>query len=279
MAWNLIMNLMTASDVVILGVLLSVQTVTDYTLSKYVPETLISIVAIMAFGIAPGLGGIIGSGNYEKAIKVRGEIMALSWLIITGLGTVVLIWNRSFLGLWVGSQHFVGSLPELLIVVVVMQFILIRNDGNVIDLSLKLKQKVILGAISVGLSLGIGVAFIRWFNLGIVGICLGLIIGRLMLSVGYPFLVGRLLGVTLLTQIKSIFRPMLVTTACFILAVYMDNHIFQGGFSGIKGWLALAFFVCLTTVLVFIAIFYLGLNNTQRNNIIQRIQIVLTVRK
>lgn len=279
MAWNLIMNLMTASDVVILGVLLSVQTVTDYTLSKYVPETLISIVAIMAFGIAPGLGGIIGTGNYDKANKIRGEIMALSWLIITGLGTVVLLWNRSFLGLWVGSQHFVGSVPELLIVVVVMQFILIRNDGNIIDLSLNLKRKVIMGAISVALSLGIGVAFIRWLNLGVAGICLGLIIGRLMLSLGYPFLVGRLLGITLLTQIKSIFRPVAVTAVCFIVATFIDSHLIQQGFSGLKGWVTLAILVGMTTIFIFIAIFYSGLNSTQRINIIQRVQIVLHLGK
>jgi hypothetical protein len=98
----------------------------------------------------------------------------------------------------VGSQHFIGSIPDLLIVIVVMQFIFIRNDGNVIDLTLRLKNKVIMGAISVGVSLGIAVAFIQWLNLGVVGICLGLIIGRLILSVGYPILVGRFLGISFL---------------------------------------------------------------------------------
>jgi O-antigen/teichoic acid export membrane protein len=279
MAWNLIMNLMTASDVVILGVLLSVQSVTDYSLSKYVPETLINIVAIMAFGIAPGLGGIIGSGNFEKAVKIRGEIMALTWLIVTGLGTVVLLWNRSFIGLWVGSQHFIGSVPEILIVTVVFQFILIRNDGNVIDLSLKLRQKVILGAISVGLSLGIGIALIEWLNLGVVGICLGLVLGRLILSVGYPFLVGRLLGITLISQIKPVLRPVIVTLVYFLLAVLVDNQIYQEGFSGIKGWITLVFMVCTTTIVVFTSIFFLGLNRSQRTNVIQRIQIVWQYRK
>jgi O-antigen/teichoic acid export membrane protein len=275
MAWNLIMNLMTASDVVILGVMLSVQTVTDYTLSKYVPETLINIVAIMAFGIAPGLGGIIGTGNYEKAIKIRGEIMALTWLIITGFGTVVLLWNRSFIGLWVGSQHFIGSLPDLLIVIVVMQFILIRNDGNVIDLSLKLKQKVIIGAISVVLSLGIAVVFIKWLNLGIVGICLGLIAGRLILSAGYPILVGRLLGITFFAQIKSIVRPALVSAIFFILATVGDSYLLRLAFHGLKGWIFLAISVSISTLGTFIFAFYLGLTSKQRNNIFQRLRIVL----
>jgi len=278
LAWNLIMSLMTASDVVILGVLLSVQTVTDYSLSKYAPETLISIVAIMAFGIAPGLGGIIGSGNYEKAIKVRGEIMALTWLIVTILGTMVLFWNRAFISLWVGSQHFIGSIPDLLIVLVVMQFILIRNDGNVIDLSLRLKQKVIIAAISVGLSLGIAVVFIQWLKLGVIGICLGLIIGRLILSAGYPILVGRLLGISFLSQMKSTFRPAFVTALFFTIATIFDSYIIAKNLLAF-GWIHLVIYGGITLLGAFIIAFYLGLSSKQRKNIIQRVRIVLNFTK
>jgi O-antigen/teichoic acid export membrane protein len=276
LAWNLIMNLMTASDVVILGVLLSVQTVTDYSLSKYAPETLISIVAIMAFGIAPGLGGIIGTGDYKKASKVRGEIMAITWLIITVLGTMVLLWNQSFINLWVGSTHFIGSIPDLLVVLVVMQFIFIRNDGNIIDLSLRLKHKVIMGAISVGLSLGIAVVMIHWLNLGIVGICLGLISGRMILSIGYPILVGRLLGISFLSQLVSTLRPAFVTALLFISATLFDHFVITKGSSVIAGWIHLILFVGITLLGVFILSFYLGLNSRQRGNLFERVKILLS---
>jgi O-antigen/teichoic acid export membrane protein len=276
LAWNLIMSLMTASDVVILGVLLSVQAVTDYALSKYAPETLISIVAIMAFGIAPGLGAIIGTGDYKKAGKVRGEIMAITWLIITVLGTMVLLWNQSFINLWVGSTHFIGSVPDLLVVLVVMQFVFIRNDGNIIDLSLKLKQKVIIGAVSVGLSLGIAVVLIHWFNLGIIGICLGLISGRLILTFGYPILVGRLLGISFLSQIVSTFRPIFVTALFFVSATLFDHFVITKGSSVIAGWIHLILFVGITLLGVFILSFYLGLNSHQRRNLFERVKILLS---
>jgi hypothetical protein len=64
---------MLASDVVLLGLLGSVESVTSYSLTKYAPETLISVVAIMFFGVIPGLGGIIGSGDFKKAASIRGE--------------------------------------------------------------------------------------------------------------------------------------------------------------------------------------------------------------
>jgi O-antigen/teichoic acid export membrane protein len=275
LAWNLIMNLMTASDVVILGVLLSVQSVTDYSLSKYASETIINIIAIMVFGIAPGLGGIIGTGDYKKASRVRGEIMAITWLTITVFGTMVLLWNQSFVNLWVGSEHFIGPLPNLLIVLVVMQFVFIRNDGNIIDLSLRLKQKVIMGGISVGLSLGIGVLLIQWEHLGIIGICLGLIIGRMILSLGYPILVGRLLGISFLSQIVGTLRPALVTGLIFISATLFDHFVITKGSFIIGGWIRLILFVGATLLAVLILSFYLGLNSRQRKNIFQRLQIVL----
>jgi O-antigen/teichoic acid export membrane protein len=113
--WNLVMNLMTSSDVVILGFIVSAEAVTGYSLSKYVPETLVSLVALVNFGITPGLGGIIGSGQLKKAAGIRGEMMSLTWLVTTALGATILFWNRSFLNLWVGPGYYVGPVPSLLI--------------------------------------------------------------------------------------------------------------------------------------------------------------------
>jgi O-antigen/teichoic acid export membrane protein len=277
--WNLIMNLMTASDVVILGVMLSVETVTDYSLSKYTPETLISIVAIIAFGIAPGLGGIIGSGNYVKAARVRGEIMSLTWLIVTVLGSVVLFWNRAFVSLWVGSEHYVGTFANLLIVLVVMQFVFIRNDGNVIDLTLRLSRKVIMGAISVGLSLGIAIALVGRFNLGVVGLSLGLIAGRSILSVGYPHMVGRLLGISFLAQLRRALRPAYVTIFLFLLATFFDYFVLANGYVTVDGWIVLGIYASISFIVVLALAFYFGLSPFQREMIVERIRIVLTIAK
>ena len=205
--------------------------------------------------------------------------MALTWLIVTILGSMVLLWNRSFIGLWVGSSHFVGSLPDLLIVLVVMQFILIRNDGNVIDLSLRLKQKVIVGAISVGLSLAIAVIMIQWLNLGIVGICLGLIIGRLLLSIGYPLLVGKLLGVTFISQLKSSIRPGLVTALFFVTATLFDRFRMITLEANIAGWMRLGLMGLSSLLIVSVLVFYMGLSSNQRNNVIQRVRIVFSFTK
>ena len=85
MGWNLVTSLLLVSDVVVLGVLNSVESVTNYTLTKYVPENLIGVIVIVIFGIMPGLGGIIGTGDFARAIRLRDEINSFIWLAATTL--------------------------------------------------------------------------------------------------------------------------------------------------------------------------------------------------
>jgi len=277
LGWNLIRNVMMASDVIVLGVIKSVESVTNYTLTRYAPETLITIVAIMVFGISPGLGGIIGSGNLQKAAHVRGEIMSLTWLIVTVVGSTVLLWNRAFIGLWVGAEHYAGSIPTVLIVLVVMQFVLIRNDANIIDLTLRLRRKVLMGALSVTLSLVAAGVLVGYFRLGIVGLCLGLIAGRSILSVGYPVLIGRFLKVSMSSQLRGVLRPAIVTILLFSLASGLDSFSSGSGWMAVGGWTGLVLSVGATFGVVLFLAFHAGLSDTQRRHIVRRVRMVVAI--
>lgn len=266
--WNLVMKLMMDSDIVLLGLLVSVETVTSYSLSKYAPETLVSLVAIVVFGIAPGLGGIIGSGDLRRATSVRGEIMSLTWLIASVTGTTVLLWNRAFLGLWVGEEYYAGSIATLLIVVMAMQLVLLRNDANIIDLTLKLGSKVLIGAFSGVLSLIIAGILLSSFNAGISGLCLGFIAGRSIQSVSYPLIVGRFLGLSPHSQLRGALRPALMTILLFLSAVAL------GGSLRVTSWIGLVFSVAGTLGIVLLLAFFIGLPGTHRRKIIRRIRMV-----
>ena len=275
MGWNLIMILMTASDVILLGILDSVESVTDYSLTKYAPETLISLVAIIAFGIAPGLGGIIGARKLERAGRIRGETMTLTWLIVTVLGATVLVWNEEFLRLWVGDGYYLGAIPNLLIIAVVIQLVFIRNDSNFIDLTLKLRKKVILGGLSVAISMILSALFIGYFDLGVVGLCVGLIIGRLILSFGYPLLVGKFLGDSLLAQLRKSIRPALVMTLLFGGVTAFSRYISVNRWIPDIGWFLLILCGGITLVFFLWLSFYAGLSSGQRSRILARVRIVL----
>ena len=277
LAWNLIMNLMMASDVVVLGLLNSVESVTNYTLSKYAPETAITLVAIMVFGILPGLGGIIGSGDYERAAKLRSEILSLTWLVVTVLGTGVLLWNRTFISLWVGASHFVGPLPDLLIVLVVFQFVMIRTDANVIDLTLRLNRKVILGAISVVISLLSASIFVYFFNMGIIGVSLGIMLGRMILTIAYPHLVSRMLKTQPSSQFWAILRPALVTTILFLAAFKLESLLPTQTWHSLYGWVVFVICAAITFFVILGLAFITGLSRAQRGIILRHIQSLLNL--
>lgn len=274
LAWNLIMNLMVATDVVLLGVLASPEIVTTYSLTKYAPETLISIVAMITFGIAPGLGGIIGSGKLQAAARIRGEVMTLTWLVVTVFGSTTLFLNRQFIELWVGAGHYSGPVSTLLIVIIVTQFVLIRNDANFIDLTLNLRSKVMMGLLSSIVSICAAGILVGFFNLGIVGLCLGLIAGRSILTVGYPVLVGRHLKIKSWSQLKSVLRPASLTIVFYALASVIDNVLASKGWRGLTTWPVLSLSTIATFGFVLLSSFYLGLSRNQKNNILLRLKVM-----
>ena len=262
--WKFVMQIMLAGDVLILGTFASVELVTTYTLTKYVPEALIRVIAIAALGTAPGLGGIIGAGNLQKAIQVRNEIMSLTWLILTVASTTVLLWNQSFLQLWVGAAYDAGPIATLLIILMMMQFTLIRNDANIIDLTLNIRHKVLLGVFAAILSMGLAAYLVGYVEWGIIGLCWGFIGGRMLLSLIYPGLVGRYLGVSLSAQLKSALRPAITTGLLFVLIFNIRGFLSAGT------WLGLVMSSSMTVLLVSVAAFFAGLADNQRRRLLKR---------
>ena len=270
LAWTLVFQLLKAGDVIILGIFDSAESVTYYSLTRYIPETIIGIVAIIVFGVTPGLGGVIGRGDLEKARRVRGELMIFTWFIVTVAGATMLLWNQSFVQLWVGNEYFAGTASNLLIILMVSQFVFIRNDANIIDLTLDLKSKVLIGLISAGLSAGVSGILVGVYKLGVVGLALGFIFGQAVLSVGYPWIIGRYLGVSLYAQLKSTLRPILVTGLLFVPLASL------GAYYTVNTWLALVVSVSLTVGLLSLLTYYFGMTAVQRKSLLGRIRKVLS---
>jgi hypothetical protein len=271
MGWNLVTSLLLASDVVVLGLLNSVESVTNYTLTRYVPETLIGVIVIVVFGIMPGLGGIIGSGDFERAVRLRSEINTFIWLVATSLGVTILIWNRIFIDLWVGAGYYAGALPNLLMIISAMQLVLIRSDGNIIDLTLHLSQKVLLGVLSVSISIGAASILVGIFKLGIVGLCLGIMGGRLIISIGYPLLINRFLNISISQHPARMLRPVLVTMLLLCLAASLDKFVSFPVGAGLTGWVIFFLAAGCTGILTLLISFYAGLSTEQRGTLIKRV--------
>src|SRR5213079_776679 len=174
------------------GAQVGVAMVTTYVLTGYAARTATGIHVFAAGAAMPGLGGLIGRGDQERARAVRRELLTLTWLFATTVGVTVLCWNRSFLGLWVGQQHYGGPGLDLLIVLATVQTVFIRTDAYVIDAALRPRPRVLAGAGAALVTIALAVPLTRLF--GAVGLCIGLLGGRAVQSAADPLLVRGSLG-------------------------------------------------------------------------------------
>jgi hypothetical protein len=177
--------------------------------------------------------------------------------------------------LWVGANQYAGTISAFLIVLVVAQFAFICNDASIIDLTLKLKHKVFLGAVSLVLSLLTSIVLVAYFKLGIVGLCIGIILGRSILTFGYPILVARLLRYSFYTQLRGVVQPVIIAMIFFSAAAYASKYLPSTGWDGILGWLYFFLLCGLTLGVASVLAFYSGLSPHQQKNIISRIKIIL----
>jgi O-antigen/teichoic acid export membrane protein len=242
------MKVMKGADVIVLGVAGSTGLVTGYTLTRYVPEAVGHGLMILIFAIMPGLGGLIGAGEIVRARSLRTEMLASTWLTGTVAGSMVLLWEASFLRMWVGEGYYPGSVALSLIVLMILQWTIIRVDSNIIDLTLNLRWKVVLGVLSAGLSVGLSVLLLTRGQ-GIEGLVIGFIAGRVILTVTYPWIVGRILGISPGRQLMAALRPALVTAAMLGLAAVAGEtfrvHSWVGLFFAAAGSAIVAGFLAL----------------------------------
>jgi len=227
---DLIAKLLVASDVVILSLVLGPAAATPYVLTAYASRTAMGILVLGTLGAMPGLGRVIGQGRHEQAAALRKELLWITWLAATALGTAMLVWNRAFVSLWVGSQQYAGVLANLLLVVAVVQTAFIRCDSYIIDATLKPRQRVVVGAVAAVTTIAASLVLTRFY--GITGLCLGIILGRLVQSVAYPVLAARAFGEAGwaggVTALRSLVRPTLAMAALFALAAFVGERELAG---------------------------------------------------
>jgi O-antigen/teichoic acid export membrane protein len=270
--WNFVTRITMGGDIVVLGIAGSATQVTTYSLTRFIPLTITAGVASVIFGMAPGLGGLIGAGEMVRAARVRSETMAVAWLMATVAGAGVLLWEESFLRLWVGQRYYPGVVPTLLIVLMVLQLTFIRVDSNIIDLTLNIRRKVLLGLLSAALSIGFAWFLVARLDLGIAGVAAGFIAGRAVQSVTYPLMIGRILTIPTSAQVAAIVRAGLVTAGLFGAAAALGPAVTVGT------WVSLVVASALSGVVLVAAAVFGGLSEVQRRWLLSRARRVIRLK-
>jgi O-antigen/teichoic acid export membrane protein len=216
-------NLLLASDVLILGMVVSPAVVATYVLTGASARMSVTLFNFTVGATTAGLGGLMGERQYERAVAIRRDLVTLTWLFVTVAGATILVWNASFVSLWVGDQHYAGAWANLLIVCVMAQTAFIRGDAFIIDAALRPRPRVIVTAIAAALTVAATLALTP--RLGIVGLCLGILVGRLPQTLAYPRLVASCLRRQATSSVAIGARQILVTAALFASAAWLGQRI------------------------------------------------------
>jgi O-antigen/teichoic acid export membrane protein len=214
---------MLASDVLVLGMVLSASAVTTYVLTGYASRLAINIHSLVAEAVMPGLAGVIGEQSFGRAALLRRELLAVTSVFVTAAGSTVLLWNRSFLHLWVGAENYAGPWINLLLVLISVQSAFIRCDAYLIDAALQPGRRVRVGLVASTATLLLSLLFTHWA--GMLGLCLGIMVGRATQTIGYPLLVRGCLGQSPGLSLTWLLRPMLIMALLFGSAAYLGQLV------------------------------------------------------
>jgi len=222
-------KILLASDVLILGAIIAPAAVTTYALTSYAARTAVGIHVFAAGAAIPGLGGLLGRAELERAAGVRRELLLLTWLFVTVVGTTILLWNRAFIGLWIGPVNYAGTAIDLLVVLVAVQTAFVRTDAYIIDATLRPKARVLFSAVSAAVLIGFGIPLTRLF--GLPGLCAGILAARGIQSVAYPILVHRALGrrPPRSGAVTAAIRLAVVSGILFVAAAALSRRLTPGG--------------------------------------------------
>jgi hypothetical protein len=100
---------------------------------------------------------------------------------------------------------------------------------------------------------GLAWFFLGPMDMGIIGLVLGFIVGRTIQSVGYPWMIGRMLGISPQRQLRGIVRPALATGVLFAGASFLGAAARAGS------WPILVLSVGVSAGAVAILAFFAGL--------------------
>jgi hypothetical protein len=151
-----------------------------------------------------------------------------------------------------------------------LQLAMIRTDANIIDLTLNLRRKVLLGAFASALSAGLGWVLLDAF--GIAGLVVGFIAGRAVLSVAYPTMIGRMLEVPLGDQVRAVIRPGIATILLFAAAAWLATIVHAGS------WATLLLGAAASAVVVAPLAYFGGLSKASRGQVWNRVRKAVKLR-
>lgn len=213
--WSFVAKLILSTEILLISSLINPKEVSSYVFTTYIIQFCVSVSLLTGTAITPGLGKLIGAKNFIKSREVTESIREIILFITAFFGCLILIVNKTFVNLWMGEEYFLGSTTNLIIVLIMIQLVMFRVEGQIQDLSLKIKNKVIIGGIGAVLSILLGVFMYNFMDKQIEGLFLGVLIGRFLLNIAFKTMVNKMMK--LKTNFMNFIYLGILIFVCFLL--------------------------------------------------------------
>tara|TARA_Y100001954_G_scaffold239202_1_gene311906 strand:+ start:2144 stop:3643 length:1500 start_codon:yes stop_codon:yes gene_type:complete len=263
--WSFVMKLILSTEILLIGFLISSETVTDYVFSTYIIQLAISISLLTGSAITPSLGSFMGAKMNQKVKKIISSMREIITFIALFFGSLVILINEDFVVLWMGEEFYLGSKSNLLIVSIMIILVLTRIESQIQDLSLKIKNKVLYGLFASILSLISAVIGFYFFHNKIEGLLLGVLIGRIVMYLIFSNMVNKMIKIR--HNYKRGIYIIILISIVFFLEMYIPL---------VNNWFNLfLYLVLITSIYIPLLYFLIFSRNTRKDvlNILKKIKI------
>lgn len=227
--WVLVDKLFLTCELIVISVMVGALGVTQYTFTTFIMQFVLSIALVTASGFMPVLGSTLGASEATTAAGLARSVRHLVVGVAVLGSSAVLAVNGAFVGLWVGGDQFLGTTVNALLVVCGLQLALIRVDGQILDVTMRIGPKVVVGLLSS--AGGIAAGCIGYVVTRDLAVALGSIVAvRMVANVAYPILVARAIpgsGIPL--------RPVALGTALLLASLGIGSVDHGGGLTALAG--------------------------------------------
>mgnify|MGYP006147527565 CR=1 FL=1 len=253
--WSFVMKLILASEILLIGYLISSEMVTNYVFSAYLIQLAVSLGLLTGSAITPSLGNLIGANEMKRSQVIVVALRDIITLIALFFGSIVILINKDFVSLWMGESYYLGHYANILIVFTMVFLVLARIEGQIQDLTLNIKNKVIIGILVSTISVAFGF-FGFYFLENIEGIFLGILIGRILMYISFNYMVNQF------TKLK----PNYFKYFCVILILTMLFQIVEF-IPTVNSWFSLMFKLIIISVIILPIYFLIILSKSSRNTV------------
>jgi O-antigen/teichoic acid export membrane protein len=262
--------LLNVSDLLIVGYILGPSAAAIYATTG----------AVLRFSTAPvmkilnsanaGIGGLCGKGEWDRVIKIRREIHLTAILIYTLIGVGIILLNKQFLSIWVGSDFYGGDILNILLVLIALSTVLMSPNEIIIDNLTLFKEKF-----TIKLLVGGAVVFVGGFAtlyFGMIGFAVSLLTGRICIIFCYSKLVTAHTNLsTKSDSLGTYIRPYTVLFISYLCVYYTPFEMYA------NTWLKFIFATLITGSVMSFVIWLLSLKTSDKSILSKRFAIVTNV--